>query len=653
MSGPRILLADNFEGYLNTCAEYIELAGYEVEKVRDPVEARRRIEEGGIHLAILDMRLTNNDDDKDFSGLTVAKETSPVVPKIILTAYPTWDAVREALGTVDSDVSPAVAFIDKAEGLVSLLALIEKAMDRFVRFNWKLEIDWRVRDHFSLVKFMEPELQGERLMRRGEEFEDLFRAHFLDKSHVIVSRSLWQRDGACALIAFSFGENTTTEAHVIVCGRRAEVEEAARRHAQLGPHAPGSNGTVLERSSVTQHFAANSYALAGADLEQVMSLNDMYRTAPERSLGVSVTGLLQQTLGEWHQGKKLADDTLTLGEAYRRPLGLEGGADARAALDVRISFLVRQLPTLGIEVARADGRLSLQFGGHIKSYPDPLTALGRSFTPGGPTLLMKTPGWLTGENILASADGRTWLTDFSDAGMLPVLWNYVALETTVRFDWPELKNIQWLYGLEQQLMGGDFTKFYVGEVEPSLRKVARTISLIRKLASRDVNKNYAAYHAGVLLHTLGRLARFDLETPLTTNELVRLAHLLLAAAMIGDRLTQEEPQGTLVNAGIGSEGIRVDTQKAEVWINGERIPLRGQSYELLLNLYNHNNELCTRRTLIEHLFGETYDERNDSQVSRLNTAVRRLREKIEDDPDHPRFLLTEVNGGYRLVARPK
>lgn len=651
MPGPRILVADNDASYLKTCAEYIALAGYEVEEVGDPEGARRRIEEGGIHLAVLDMRLTNNDDDKDFSGLTIAKETSPTVPKIILTAYSSWDAVREALGTAESDLPPAVDFIDKREGLALLLTRIEHALAKSVRFNWKLEIDWRVRDHFSLVKFMEPELEGPRIVRRGEELEDLFRAHFRDKSHVIVGRSLWQRDGAWALFAFSFGESTTAEAHVVVCGRRAEVEEAARRHAEFGPHAPGSNGTVLDRSSVTQHFAINSYALAGADLEQAMSLHDMYRTAPDRSLGMALTGLLQQTLGEWHQDKKLADETLTLGDAYRRQLGLDG-EEARAALDERISFLVRQMPTLGLEVARADGRLTLRFGGQVSSYPDPVTALDRSFTSGGPTLLIKSPGWLNGDNVLAALDGRTWLTDFSGAGMLPVLWNYVALETAIRFDWVEVKSIQWLYGLEQQLTGSDFSKLHVGDVESSLRKVARTISLVRKLAAREVNKNYAAYHAGVMLHALGRLARFDPETPLTTNELVRLAHLLLAAAMISDKLTHE-PQATLSSAGGGSEGIRVDSQNGEVWINGERVPLRGQSYELLLNLYGHNNELRTRRVLIENLFGETYDERDDSQVSRLNTAVRRLREKIEDDPDHPRFLLTEVNGGYRLVARPK
>jgi DNA-binding response OmpR family regulator len=651
MSGPRILLADNNESYLNTCAEYIALAGYEVEKAHDPAGARRRIEEGGIHLAVLDMRLTNNDDEKDFSGLTLAKETSPTIPKIILTAYQTWEAVREALGTSESDVPPAVSFVAKQEGLAYLLMHVEQALAKFARLNWGLEIEWRGRDHLSLIRSMEPGLEGERLLRRGEEFEDLFRAHFREKNHVIVSRSLWQREGVTALVVFSFGASTTTEAHVVVCGRRAEVEEAARRQAQFGPHAPGASGTVLDRSSVTQHFAANSYALAGADLEQVMSLRDAYRTASERTLGQAMTGLLQQTLGEWHQGKRIASETLTLGEAYRRQLGL-GGEDARAALDERVSFLVRGMPTIGLEAERGGGTLTLRFGGQVKTYTDPLLALGQSFMPGGSTLLSKTPGWLTGENVLVAHDGRTWLTDFSGADMLPVLWNYVTLEAAVRFDWAEANNVHWLQGLEQQLTGGDFSKLYVGDVEHSLRKVARTVALIRKLAARDVNKNYAAYHAGIMFHALARLAAFDPKTPLTMNEQVRLAHVLLAAAMIGDRLTRDSARPHAA-AGGGNEGIRVDEEKGEVWINGERIPLRGQSYELLLDLYRHNNELRTRRALIEHLFQETYDESNESQMSRLNTAIRRLREKIEDDPDHPHFLLTEVNGGYRLVARPE
>ena len=85
-------------------------------------------------------------------------------------------------------------------------------------------------------------------------------------------------------------------------------------------------------------------------------------------------------------------------------------------------------------------------------------------------------------------------------------------------------------------------------------------------------------------------------------------------------------------------------------MNGGRISLRGQSYDLLCDLYDYANKPRTRREIIEKVFHEKYDETDTSQISRLNTAIHRLREKIEDDPYHPRFLLTEPMLGYKLVT---
>jgi DNA-binding response OmpR family regulator len=47
-----------------------------------------------------------------------------------------------------------------------------------------------------------------------------------------------------------------------------------------------------------------------------------------------------------------------------------------------------------------------------------------------------------------------------------------------------------------------------------------------------------------------------------------------------------------------------------------------------------------------------YDETDPSQISRLNTAMRRLRERIEVDPQNPRYVITEPGVGY-LLARPQ
>lgn len=649
MNTARILLADNDASFLEICSRYVALAGYEVKKAHSPDEARRVLEDGLVHLAVLDFRLLNDEDEKDWSGLEVAKSSAHFIPKIMLTAFQTWEAVREALGTADTGLPPAVDFVAKQEGLAALLERIEQALARHVRRNWNLHIDWRAHDHLSIVKLADPGLEGERLLARGEEFVDLLRAHFHNKDQLVVERLLWRRGGCVALGVHSFAQGMTLESRVVVCGRRESVREEAGRYREFAPQAPGQTGTVLEASSATQHLALNSYALAGADLEQVTSLRELYRTAPEATFGAALAGLFQQTLAEWHEGKRVAEEEDSLDGAYRRRLGLADGEGVRAALDERVRFLVRQVPTLGHGMSRDDGNVSLHFGGHVVSYTDPTMALARKLDLGELATAVKVPGSLTGENVLAAPNGRAWLTDFSEAGMAPVLWNYVALESAIRFEWVEVNNLQWLHGMELALTEGEFGKVYASDFEPPLRKAARAVQSVRRLAAGVVNRNHAAYHAGVMFQALRRLTEFDPGGPVTTGELARAAHVLLAAAVIYSRLTR----GASVDAAASPDarpGLRIDPSTQEVWINGARVPLRGQSYELLLDLYNHANQLRTRRALIEHLFKEVYDELNPSQEYRLNTAVRRLREKIEDDPDAPRFLLTEKNGGYRLVV---
>ena len=55
------------------------------------------------------------------------------------------------------------------------------------------------------------------------------------------------------------------------------------------------------------------------------------------------------------------------------------------------------------------------------------------------------------------------------------------------------------------------------------------------------------------------------------------------------------------------------------------------------------------RDLVEQVLHLPFDDLDDSQRRRLNTAISRLRERLGDDPRQPRYLHTEPGGGYRLV----
>jgi len=654
MSDVNILIADNDPDALTIYGEYLRSAGYNILKASNVTDARKILGTHRVHLAILDLRLTD-DSESDRSGLTLAQEVARSTPKLILTKWPAYRDARDALKLDDKSLPPAIDFLDKKDGLDKLGEAVKQALLKYVRINRDLVIqtgEAHPVSFFNLVELLSPGFPVELLQSGAEELEDLFRRLFYEKSQIKIDRLLWQRDGRATLVVFAFAKGTAPESLVVVCGHKEKMEEEERRYREFAPHAPGHNSTVLNCVTDTAHFAAHAYALAGANLEGIMSLEELYRTAPERSLFAAFGTLFEKTLAEWHQEKRVPAEGKRFIQFYSEPLGLPDRADLQESLQERVEAIVRQLPTLGPEIRHDDGNLKINFGEQTFSYPDLTSHLARLYAVRKPTLLMKTPGVLLGSNILADQKGNTWLTDFAGAMLAPALWNYVSLESIVRFDWVEASKLQWLHEMELQLVGPEFSKLYATEVEAPLRKTVRVVQNIRRLAARSIVGYYQDYHFGILCNALRRLADYTPPLQLTGNELTRLAHLLLASAMILRRLTldQKDPEGKQLTK---TAGIHIDHANRAVWINGARVQLRGQSYDLLRELYLHANELCPRSSIVERVFGEKYEETNENQVSRLNTAIRRLREKIEEDPDHPHYLLTEPHGGYKLIPRPR
>lgn len=125
MSRKVILFVDNDVSFLKARKELLEKEGYQVIPATTPTEAREIFEHKPVDLAILDIRLIDDGNKDDISGLELAKEVDRSIPKIILTGFPTWEAVKEALGSNLDGVSLAVDFIAKEEGYKALLRTIE------------------------------------------------------------------------------------------------------------------------------------------------------------------------------------------------------------------------------------------------------------------------------------------------------------------------------------------------------------------------------------------------------------------------------------------------------------------------------------------------------------------------------------------------
>ncbi len=128
MSDATLLFVDNDRDFLETRSEFLEQAGYQVFAAASPEEARGVLARDEIDLAILDIRLRDDDDEKDTSGLTLAKELERTLPKIMLTNYPTVDAAREALRPQLDGLPIAVTFVSKQEGHQALIQAVQNTL---------------------------------------------------------------------------------------------------------------------------------------------------------------------------------------------------------------------------------------------------------------------------------------------------------------------------------------------------------------------------------------------------------------------------------------------------------------------------------------------------------------------------------------------
>ncbi|HEY1351522.1 MAG TPA: response regulator transcription factor [Ktedonobacteraceae bacterium] len=90
--------------------------------------------------------------------------------------------------------------------------------------------------------------------------------------------------------------------------------------------------------------------------------------------------------------------------------------------------------------------------------------------------------------------------------------------------------------------------------------------------------------------------------------------------------------------------LTIDFSRREVMVRGEKVVLRPTEYRLLYHLVSNAGRLLTHETLLAKVWGHEY--RDESHYLRLYITY--LRQKLEPDPAHPRYILTERGLGYRF-----
>jgi DNA-binding response OmpR family regulator len=166
------------------------------------------------------------------------------------------------------------------------------------------------------------------------------------------------------------------------------------------------------------------------------------------------------------------------------------------------------------------------------------------------------------------------------------------------------------------------------EVARSLREVSDVpIIMLTAKASEEDRVN------GLRLGADDYLAK-----PFSPRELVARVDAVLR------RAKGTEPEVSSFDDG----GLRIDTARREVYVEGRPVTLTRSEFDLLTTLAARPGRVWSRYELMSRVQGYDYE----GYERTINAHVKNLRRKLGDDPHKPRFVATVVGVGYKLDVTP-
>jgi DNA-binding response OmpR family regulator len=654
MGKRRILVIDNDKAFLDTRAEFLEKAGYKVLRAYTLEQAHALLTSAHVHLAILDIRMVDDDDEKDVSGLVLAKGIAPTMPVIILTGFPTVAAAREALRPQLTGLPTAVDFISKEQGPEVMIQAVEEALGH-AHINWDLRIHWDPHQPLSfgyLADLIASAWVEGRPPDTVDELEEVFRKLFFAYEEITVARLLARRDGRTILAVLAYPQDGPERQFVVSCGLADRIRRENAGFKSVSATQRHEIAT-LEMSVATMRLAAAAYSLGGADLSELTPFSMFYRQQSPGDIETALEQLFTYTLGPWYATERILDTQKPLHAPCQERLSLDLGSAAVRAIAGIVQTIAREVVRAGYGMLEhAPNEIRLHLTDKVVSFPNPVRFLTDKQVPlPSPTLCCLTHGHLTADSILVDSQCRTWVIDFGDVAIGPVLLDYASLESAIKFDLSETRDLQGFLSLERALLSEEPSNVLDSQHDKPIQVVRR----IRDLLPDAVKSEPRAYLVALLYTALDRLAEFETGRRYSRSEIAPYARALLSASVLYAQLADSaDLRESLPER--ASTSIWIDETRREVWVEGRKADLTQNEFALLLCLYRRAGDVVSREEILQEMFPDEYKDTdltardiNRAEESRLNTVVRRLRQEIERNPSQPRYIINERGVGYRLV----
>lgn len=133
---------------------------------------------------------------------------------------------------------------------------------------------------------------------------------------------------------------------------------------------------------------------------------------------------------------------------------------------------------------------------------------------------------------------------------------------------------------------------------------------------------------------------FDLGADDYISKPFRVRELMARIKSVLRRYSKDNADGKVI-----IDDLTINTNEAKVYIKGEEVILTAMEYRLLLSFINNRGVVLTRQKLLEDIWDVDGDFVNDNT---LTVYIKRLRDKLESDPNNPRYIKTVRGMGYIL-----
>ncbi|MCR2045168.1 response regulator transcription factor [Anaerosalibacter massiliensis] len=128
--------------------------------------------------------------------------------------------------------------------------------------------------------------------------------------------------------------------------------------------------------------------------------------------------------------------------------------------------------------------------------------------------------------------------------------------------------------------------------------------------------------------------------PFSTKE---VAYRIKAHLRRSNYKDEEKNKNVILNVG----DFQIDEEKIEVRKNGKLIELKPKEYKMFLYLAKHPNQIMSKEKLCSEVWGEEYIGFDNT----IMVHIRRLREKIEENPSNPKYIVNIKGLGYKFVLK--